>query len=210
MFGFATDKYAIIPHGVKNSTKEIIQSTLETVIVETSIAKTVLVGAMINGNSNTLLVPANISQNEYDNLKVLTEAEINIVEINSKYTALGNLILTNDKGAIISNLFEKETRTQIEEALNVETIVGTILGSPLVGTIGLTTNRGCLVHPMLSQEEIAEIESILHTRVDLCTVNRGIPYPKVGVIANSMGALIGEDTTGPESMRIFDVLLSPL
>ncbi|MHA1399562.1 MAG: translation initiation factor IF-6 [Candidatus Heimdallarchaeaceae archaeon] len=209
IFGFGTNSYVLVPYGIKETTLQIIKSTLETSIIQLSIANTVLIGTMVSGNSQTLLIPFNTTDNEYERLQPLTESGIEIVEIESKYTALGNLILANDKGAIISDTFEKKAQKQISDALGVETIAGKIMDSPLVGTMGTVTNRGCLVHPLLSKEEIMEISSILHVNVDLCTVNRGIPYPKVGIIANSRGALIGEDTTGPESMRIFEVLFAP-
>jgi translation initiation factor 6 (eIF-6) len=49
----------------------------------------------------------------------------------------------------------------------------------------------------------------MKVKTDVCTINRGIPYPRVGILANSNGAVIGTDSTGPESMRIFEILLSP-
>ena len=73
----------------------------------------------------------------------------------------------------------------------------------------MATNRGALVHPLLSEEEIREISSILRVKTDVCTINRGIPYPRVGILANSKGAVIGTDSTGPESMRVFEILISP-
>ena len=106
-------------------------------------------------------------------------------------------------------MFEKNAQKQISDALNVEVIIGNLLESPLVGSIAMSTNKGALVHPLLSEEEISELSSILKVRADVCTINRGIPYPRVGIIANSRGAVIGVDSTGPESMRIFEVLLAP-
>jgi translation initiation factor 6 len=209
IFGLSTDKFTIVPYGIKIHTLEIIEKTLNTSVIQTTISNSVLIGTLLVGNSNNLLMPFNISDKE---IKVLRENllnDIEIIEIDTKYTALGNLIVMNDKGAIISDIFEKKAQKQISDVLEVETIVGNLLGSPLVGTITMCTNRGILVHPLLSEEEIAEISSILHVRADVCTVNRGIPYPRVGILANSKGAIIGTDCTGPESMRIFEILLAP-
>ncbi|MHA1865599.1 MAG: translation initiation factor IF-6 [Candidatus Heimdallarchaeaceae archaeon] len=210
IFGLATDKYAIVPFGIKETTKELIEKTLECKIIQNSVANTVLLGTMLAGNSKTLLIPPNMTETEYNNFSQLGELDVEIVEIKSKYTALGNLILLNDKGAVISEIFEKKAQKQIEDALGIETTVGNILSSPLVGTTGLATNRGCLVHPLTTEEEKRELASLLKVKVDLTTVNRGVPYPKIGIIANSTGAFVGEDTTGPESMRIFELLLSSL
>ena len=43
--------------------------------------------------------------------------------------------------------------------------------------------------------------------MDVVTVNRGTPYPRPGLMGNDNGVLVGSDTTGPEIMRIFDVLV---
>jgi translation initiation factor 6 len=38
--------------------------------------------------------------------------------------------------------------------------------------------------------------------VDISTVNCGFPYLRVGMAANSNGAVVGNATTGPEMVRI--------
>ncbi|MBY9000746.1 MAG: translation initiation factor IF-6 [Candidatus Heimdallarchaeota archaeon] len=209
IFALSTENFTIVPQGTKENRIELIQNTLKTKIIETTITNSVLVGTFIVGNSKSLLIPQNVSDNEKQRISEGMGDEIEIIEIDSKYTALGNLIVMNDKGAIISDMFEKDTRTQIQDSLDVEIVVGSALGSPLVGSIVMATNKGALVHPLLSEEEISEISSILKVPTDVCTINRGIPYPRVGILSNSKGAVIGSDSTGPESMRIFEVLLAP-
>jgi len=178
-------------------------------VVQTTIANSVLVGTMIVGNSNVLFVPGTIKEKEYNVLEERLSNQVKIVELNTKYTALGNLIVLNDKGAIVSEMLEKHAQKQIQDELNLEITSGNLLGSPLVGSLAMCTNRGALVHPLLSEEEIKEIASILRVKADVCTINRGIPYPRVGILANTKGAVIGTDSTGPESMRVFEILLTP-
>jgi len=209
IFALSTENFSIVPQGTKENRIELIQNTLGTKIVQTTIASSVLVGTLAVGNSKSLLLPQNVTHKEKQQIIEVLGDEIEIIEVKNKYTALGNLIVMNDKGAIISEMFEKNTRDQIQDSLGIETIVGSMLGSPLVGSIVMSTNNGALVHPLLSEEEISEISSILKVRTDVCTINRGIPYPRVGILSNTKGAVIGSDSTGPESMRIFEVLLAP-
>jgi translation initiation factor 6 len=208
IFALATEKYAVVPFGIKESSQKIITETLGIKVAQTTIANSVLVGTLIVGNSDTLFVPSNIGDKEISIIKESLDDKLEIIEVNSKFTALANLIVMNDKGAIISDVFENKAQNQIKDALSNVT-VGSLLGSPLVGSIAMSTNRGALVHPLLSEEEISEISSILRVRTDVCTINRGIPYPRVGILANSKGAVLGTDSTGPESMRVFEVLLAP-
>jgi len=209
VFALATEKYSVVPFGVKEQTKKILIETLQTEMIQTTISNSVLVGTMAVGNSDTFFVPSNIGEKELKTLNELLGEKVEIVELNSKLTALGNLVVLNDKGAIISDMFEKNAQKQIQDVLNFEVTVGNLLGSPLVGSIIMSTNRGALVHPLLSEEEIKEISLIFKVKTDVCTINRGIPYPRVGILANSKGAVIGTDSTGPESMRIFEILLAP-
>jgi len=209
VFALSTEDFSIVPYSVKESSLKVISDTLSVNVIQTTIANSVLVGTMIVGNSKAIFVPQNIKEKEYKILEENLSDQTKLVELNSKYTALGNLIVMNDKGAIVSDMLEKNAQKQIQDELNVEITVGNLLGSPLVGSLAMSTNRGALVHPLLSEEEIKEVASILRVKVDVCTINRGIPYPRVGIIANSKGAVIGTDSTGPESMRIFEVLLTP-
>ncbi|MCG3216602.1 MAG: translation initiation factor IF-6 [Candidatus Heimdallarchaeota archaeon] len=209
IFALSSEKYSIVPFGTKDSNIETISETLDVSVIKNTIGNSVLIGTLAIGNSKSLLVPQNISGKEISLLTEAFEENVEIIEIKSKHTALGNLIVMNDKGAIISEIFEKNVQTQIKDILEVEVVVGSLLESPLVGSMAMSTNKGALVHPLLSEEEVRELSSILRVRADVCTINRGIPYPRVGIIANSKGAVIGTDSTGPESMRIFEVLLAP-
>ena len=209
VFALSTEKYSVVPFGLKEKTITTIIETLDVQIIQTTISNSVLVGTLAVGNSDTLFLPSNASEKEFRTLKSSLGETTEIIEVNSKYTALGNLIAFNDKGAIISEIFEKGAQKQIQDVLNIEVTTGSLLGSPLVGSMIMSTNRGSLVHPLLSEEEINEISSIFKVRTDVCTINRGVPYPRTGILANSKGAVIGSDSTGPESMRIFEILLSP-
>ncbi|MHA1396371.1 MAG: translation initiation factor IF-6 [Candidatus Heimdallarchaeaceae archaeon] len=208
IFAFSTDNYVMVPFGVKDNLLESLTKILQVDVFQTTVANSVLVGTMAVGNSKNILVPSNITEKEFVDLSANLGEDTQLIQLDTKYTALGNLIVMNDNGAIISDLLEKRVQKKIQDSLNIEVVPGSLLNSPLIGSMVMATNRGALVHPLLSEEEIQEISSILHVQTDVCTVNRGIPYPRVGILANSKGAIIGSDCTGPESMRIFEILLS--
>ena len=46
----------------------------------------------------------------------------------------------------------------------------------------------------------------MHVPVDIGTVNLGSPYIAIGLVANSNGALVGSETTGPEIVKISHAL----
>jgi len=129
----------------------------------------------------------------------------NVLHLNTDQTALGNLILANDMGAIISPLLRKH-REKIAEFLEVKTEVSTVAGLKICGSAAIATNKGCLAHPQIKDDEKALIERILEVPVMIGTVNYGSPYVKSGIIANSSNFAVSEHSTGPEMGNIFEAL----
>ncbi|MFT4869219.1 MAG: translation initiation factor 6 [Colwellia polaris] len=194
LYGVATNEYAVVaPEFTKKDLFEV-----ETV-VETYITQTRLVGMFTAGNSNCLLLPENVGSREKE---ALEEAGIPFKVIEAKGNALGNLVLANDKGAVISPKLE-EQREIIEEALEVEVKVMEIAGIPNPGVCGRANSRGVLLHRAASEEDAEKAKEVLEVEnVDIGTVNMGSPFIGSGLICNDNLMLTGEDSTGPEIGRI--------
>ncbi|UCD00549.1 MAG: translation initiation factor IF-6 [Promethearchaeota archaeon] len=165
-----------------------------------------LLGVYSVSNKYGIIVPHIIREDELNKLRSYLDNSSNIGILKSTDNAFGNLILCNDKGAIISS-FLKEYKTEIEDVLNVETVVYEFANYYLPGSISLANNYGCLVHPLSTDGEIDYISSVLKVdEVDVSTVNRGVPYLSSGAIVNDRSGIFGVDCTGPEMMRITSVL----
>jgi len=168
-----------------------------------------LIGVYTASNKYGIIVPHIIRDDELQKLKICSDelnSNFKIGILKSLDNAFGNLILCNDKGAIISS-FLKDYKKQIEDTLNVETIIYEFVNNNLPGSISLTNNHGCLVHPLATDEEIEIISTILKVdETDVSTVNRGIPYLSSGAIVNNQSGIFGMASTGPELMRLTSVL----
>jgi len=165
-----------------------------------------LLGIYTVSNKYGIIVPHIIRDDEFETLKSYVNDSIQICQLKSLDNAFGNLILCNDNGAIISS-FLKDYKKQIEDILNVETEVFEFAGSYLPGSISITNNKGCLVHPLANDDEIEIITSILKVEeTDVSTINRGIPYLSAGAIVNDESGIFGNDSTGPELMRLTNIL----
>lgn len=168
-----------------------------------------LLGIYTVSNKYGIIVPHIIKDEELDKLKsylneLNNSSQIGILK--SIDNAFGNLILCNDKGAIISSLL-KNYKKEIEDILSVETVIYEFADNYLPGSISLANNHGCLVHPLSTAEEIEYISPILKVdEIDVSTVNRGIPYLSSGAIVNDKSGIFGADCTGPEMMRLTDIL----
>ena len=123
-----------------------------------------------------------------------------------KYNALGNLILCNNQGAVLSKLIPKRYKEKIERTLEVEVDYLTIANLNIVGACGIANDEGCLLHREVNSEELEKIEKILKVECNLGTVNFGSPFVKSGLVISKSNALIGNLTTAPEISRIVETL----
>jgi translation initiation factor 6 len=170
---------------------------------ETFIAKTRLVGLFTAGNSNCILVPNNATDRELDKLE---ESGVTYHVLDAQENALGNLILANDKGAVISDKLA-DHQEEISEVLDVPVTVATAGGLSGVGASAVCNNVGVLLHREATEEEAETIADALGVeKVDIGTINLGSPYIGSGVSGNDQNILVGEDTSGPEIGRIDQTL----
>ena len=205
---FANDEIALVPKGLDRKILDAISETLDVEVIETRIADLSIIGIMVSGNNNGIIVPKIIKDNELSDLKrALTKYNLNLTLIRSKYTAIGNLVLANDKGAIIYPDFEKDAIEEIKDNLNVNHIEQAyIAGIPVVGSIGVITNKGGILHPATSDNELERLEQVFGVPLMTGTVNFGVVFIRSGLVANTHGVLVGENTTGPEMVRIQEAL----
>lgn len=203
LYGFATDKYCLLGIELNKKLKAKARSLLKAGIKTCTVAGTEFAGIFAAGNSSGIVLPKIAVKMEIQKLRKLLP-DVNILVLNAKQTALGNLILCNDKGALISNKLKTHAK-KISDCLDCETETGKIAGMEIVGSVGIASNTGCLCHSNSSEEEIRKIESLLNVSVDIGSVSYGSPFVKAGLIVNSFAALTSENSTGPELQRIGEV-----
>lgn len=196
-YGLVTDSYALFARGFKH--RDLFE---EHRVTEIRLGGTNLIGLFASGNSTALLVPDIISDVEEQRLQ---EADIPFHVLESRYTALGNLVLCNDTGCVLSPHLE-DRKDEIADVLDVPVETGTVAGLNIPGSCGAATNQGVLLHRDATEDELTHVESVLGLDGDIGSVNFGSPYVHSGLLANSNDLLIGPNTTGPETQRIQDAL----
>jgi translation initiation factor 6 len=204
VYSFATEKFVVVPKAVPHKKALQIAEWLKVKLAHTSVSGSMLAGAFCCANSNGLLLPLSVCEEELAVLKSVFEGNITIME--TKKTAYGNLVLANDFGAAVDPRFKEPTIKQISETLGVEAVRTEIAGLPYVGSLAVATNKGVLAHPLLKDDERKVLESVFKVPVDVGTVNCGIPYVGTALIANSHAAVAGSMTTGPEMFIIGNAL----
>ena len=188
-FGFAETKITKLTHYLQIEEK-----------IFASIAGTRLIGPMTVMNNNGILLPSIASDEE---ICVLRQASgLNVERLKSKFTAIGNLISTNDNGALVSPLLNSEVNQQVRDVLGVPVNSITVGGFIQTGSMVVATNIGAAIHPKATEEEIKIISESLQVQVEPATVNGGVPFLSSGIIANSKSVIVGGLTSGPELIML--------
>jgi translation initiation factor 6 len=209
VFLTVNNRFGLIPPTLIKAAEEKVKNVFNEPLYPLSINNSNLLGVYSVSNINGIIIPHIIREDELETLQSYIDRmdgsfEIGILK--SLDNAFGNMILCNDKGAIISS-FLKDYRQIIEDILGVETEIFEYADNYLPGSIGVANNKGCLVHPLSSDEEIEQISEILKVEeTDVSTVNRGVPYLSSGAVINDNSGLFGLACTGPEMMRLTNVL----
>jgi translation initiation factor 6 len=201
LFVRTNDKIIIIPFGfAETKATKLMQRLQVEEKAYASIAGTRLIGPMTVMNNNGILVPSIASDEE---IQILKEASgLNVDRLKSKFTAIGNLISTNDNGALVSPLFKGEVDQQIQDVLGVPVASMTVGGFIQIGSMVVATNTGAAIHPKATEDEIKVISETLQVQVEPLTVNGGIPFLSSGIIANSKSVIVGGLTSGPELIML--------
>ena len=203
VFILATDDLAIVPYNLIDEKVEIIKETLEVDAVKSSISGSSLIGSLAVANSNGLVVSPHVLDRE---IKQFEDLGLNVATVPGRYTALGNIIAANDKGAIVSPFLSEDAINIIEETLDVNVKATSMIGSDIIGSLIQVTNKGFLISSKAVQSEVRLAQEVFGVEGDIGTVGKGIPLVGACSIANSNGAIVAKDSTGPEMARVEEAL----
>ncbi len=201
LYGFATDKYCFMGNA-RYAAK--LKPVLKVKTVSFPIFNMDLIRLFCTGNSRGVVMSKIVSDFDEDAASQLRN-KFDVLTLDTRATSVGNLMLINDKGIIISPMLRKH-KAELTRFFGIKCEICTIAGMNIVGNLGFATNKGCLAHPKLKEVEKKVIEKTLGVDCDIETVNFGSPYPGAGLIGNSNGFAISESSSGPEMGQATDIL----
>lgn len=200
VFSKLTNAYCLVAIGGSENFYSTFESELADVIpvVKTSIGGTRIIGRLCVGNKNGLLLPHTTTDQELQHLRNCLPDQVVVQRIDERLSALGNCISCNDHVALTHPDLDKATEELIADVLGVEVFRQTIAGNILVGSYCTFSNRGGLVHPHTSIEDLDELSTLLQVPLVAGTVNRGSEVIAAGMTVNDWTAFCGSDTTATE------------
>jgi translation initiation factor 6 len=192
--------------GYAKSKAEKLEKYLDAEVLFTSIANTRLIGILSIMNNKGILLPKTAYQDEYDFLKKETDLEVGVLD--SKFTALGNVICANDKGAVVSPWLSKNDCQTISDVMGVEVIQKRIAGFNQTGVVLVANNSGAAIHPEANEEDMKTFSNLLGVKIEQSSINNGTPYVSSGILANNHALVVGSLTSGPEIMMLTRAFLN--
>lgn len=202
-YALLTNSYCILPeissdsYFVSQFTNAIEKENFP--IINSSIAGTNIVGRLAVGNKHGLILPLTANQLEISRIREQLPESIEIAQIDEKLSALGNVISCNDKIALVHPEIEQETIDIIQDVLQVEPVIPSLIGTEsLVGSYSIFTNKGGVVSPNCTKEQIDELSNFLGISISSATVNKGSNLVGAGICVNDDILICGWETTAFE------------
>lgn len=185
---------------------EFVKDVEEALQVKTqlmTVAGSFVIGSLVVMNSNGAVVSGLADPREIETIESCLPCTL----LDDPLNAAGNNILANDSGAIVNPEYSDKIVRTISDALGVECVRSSIAGINTVGSVCRATNKGCVCHADSSEEDMELIKDVLKVEAIRTTVNHGARMLGAGILANSKGALIGDDTTPIEMGKIEEGLV---
>ncbi len=199
----ANDQVVFLQRHLSKKIQQVIREALDAPIVELSVADANIIGSLLVLNSHGAVV-AEFADKE--TIECLVKQKLAVYLLKDVINAAGNDILVNDHGVLVHPDMNKKEYKKIGEAFDAAVYTGTIGGLKTVGMAAVVTNNGCLCHPKTSEAEKQHLQDVFDVEVMIGTVNHGFPLIGSGIVANTHGAIIGNQTTGVELNRIEEAL----
>lgn len=200
LFAIANDKLCFAPKSIEEKASKLIEDTLGVKVVKTNIYDSSLLAVFGKMNNKKIFLPSFVSSREIETI----EKEIKVEILNTEH-ALGNLIEINDTHAILSKTLSPKEISVFEKE-NLKIIQTNIAKTDAVGSAIVITNKGFVINPNATEEEVKNIQGLLNIKGGASTANTGDKLIRNSIIANSKGAIVGELTTGHEMNRIDEAL----
>lgn len=203
LFAKACDKAALMP--VNSLDKHLhAAKSFGVPVHQVSVDGSPYVGLYFAMNSRCIVAPPFLNKGEMAAIQSIG-LEV-LVMPDSKFSAVGNNLVCNDKGALVNpEMGEKEAK-MLADALDVEVVRTALAGYKTVGMACVATNKGWLAHNRIEEGEAERLTSLFGVEGLNGTVNSGTALVGLGVVANSTGAILGERCSGFEEARIMQAL----
>jgi len=192
---------AVVPPEATEEFRAALVEGLGVKLIVTTIQGSSIIGSLVAGNRRGLIVSGLATDEE---IAVLSRYR-KVMRLSETMNAAGNVIMVNDTFAAVHPDLPVDVAGKIGEFLGVEVIHLALGGVRTIGMAGVASNKGVIVHPRATAQEIARLESVAKIPIGTGTINMGSGLVGTGLLVNDTGYLAGNATSGFELGRVEDV-----
>ncbi len=207
LYNVCNDNIAITGLELDDKEKKELKDSMDVEIYKISVLRTNLVGIFTILTNDYLLYPSALYDDEKEALKkIASDIGIEHLEINTKYTAIGNIIAINGKRILISDNLDKSIYNELRDlGFNVNTIE--IPYVDVVGQLIVTWDNLAIISPLIDENTEQDIVKYLKIKKYVkTTVNFANPFVRSGILMNEKAILVGRTTTGPELANLSELI----
>jgi translation initiation factor 6 len=198
VYARASETHALLPPSAPGSLERDIERLLGVKVLRARLLESDLLGSLAVFNRRGLIVGEELDPKE----RAVLERVAPVTELPIRENAIGNVVLANDRGALVHPELSDKALATISGALGVPAERGTIAGLGTVGMAGVATEKGVVVHPRATEREAAVLARLLGVPVHRSTANFGVPVVGACLLANSRGFIVGIPTTPVEIVHL--------
>ncbi|MCX6778320.1 MAG: translation initiation factor IF-6 [Candidatus Micrarchaeota archaeon] len=202
IFAKTSEKITIVPKNSPEKFVRICGEAFGTRVARASVDSSELLGIFCCMNSRGIALPEFVSKEEAEEFRALG---LEVLVVRDRHTALGMNVAANDRVAIVNPRITAANARKIGECLGVEVLRRKIGPYETAGASCVLTNGGFLLHNSAG-DELDKLEKELGMRGGIGTANMGNAFVGTCVIANSNGYVVGEHTSGFETIRLDEAL----
>jgi translation initiation factor 6 len=205
-----TNAYALVPFNTSENFFSVFEEKLaeHIPVFHASIAGTPIIGRLCVGNAKGLLLPSTTTDRELQQIRDCLPDAVVVQRVEERLSALGNAISCNDHVALYHPELDPLTVEIMCDVLGVDAMPSLIADEPLVGTYSIFSNRGGVVSPKVTVEQLQELAGQVGVELTAATVNRGQSLLGAGICVNDWTLFCGWETTALEIAnltRIFKI-----
>ncbi len=198
----SNDSLALLPSDAHQSLVEDSERSLGTEALKLTMSSSHVIGSLVAMNSNGIVVTNQAESAEVRRL----EEHLPVLKLEDRLNAAGNNILVNDHGAVVNRNLRPATVEALEDFFGFECVRLRVAGMDTVGSVCKVTNKGGICHPKATEGEISKLSEALNVDFSPITLNYGSAMVGACIVANSSGALVGDNSTPIELGRLEDAL----
>ena len=189
---------AIVSPVVPLSFRRKLSTLMGVQVTVTTIASVSSVGMMIAMNNRGVVVPRTIGDDELAEIERCSK----VLVLEDRPTALGNLMIANDRACVVSDLISADAARQVSDFLGVNCVRMSVGEYRTIGSLVAVSNRAGVASPLVDERSIERISDSLQIQVIPTTINDGERLVKLGTLLNDRAIIVGKTTSGIELMSL--------